>query len=42
MLFSFDIVVEEREDRYYIVRGNSFSNTIQVLRVIEEEEGLLY
>jgi prepilin-type N-terminal cleavage/methylation domain-containing protein len=42
MLFSFDILVEEKEDRHYIVRGNSFSNTIQVLKVTEEEEELLY
>lgn len=42
MLFSFDILVEEKEGRHYIVRGSSFSNTIQVLKVTEEEEELLY
>jgi prepilin-type N-terminal cleavage/methylation domain-containing protein len=41
MLFSFEITVEEDEDRRYIIVGNSFSNRIRVLKVSGEKRDFL-
>ncbi|MCK5568112.1 MAG: prepilin-type N-terminal cleavage/methylation domain-containing protein [Spirochaetes bacterium] len=42
MLFSFEIVIEERGDRYYLVLGNSFNNRITVLKKSSDRTEVLY
>lgn len=42
MLFSFEIIFQEKEDLLFIVRGNHLINSIDVVRKIEEEERALY
>ncbi|MBA7557465.1 hypothetical protein ES705_50222 [subsurface metagenome] len=42
MLFSFEIVIEEKRDRYYLVLGNSFNNRITVLKKSSDRTEVLY
>lgn len=42
MLFSFVIIIEEREDRHFLVQGNSFNNQIIVLKVSPDKTDVLY
>jgi hypothetical protein len=37
MLFSFEITVEERANRWFVIRGDSLSNRVQVFRKSDQE-----
>ena len=37
MLFSFEIMVEERANRWFVITGDSLSNRVQVLRMSDQE-----
>ena len=42
MLYSFMIIVEEREDRQFLVQGNSYNNLISVLRLGPDDSGFVH
>lgn len=41
MMFSFEIVIEEGEDRFLVIRGNHLSNSIRTVRMEGDEESAL-
>lgn len=42
MLFSFEITVEEKEDKVFVISGNNLSNSINIIRVTQDKAEILY
>ncbi len=42
MLYSFMIVIEEREDRQFLIQGNSHNNLISVLKLGPDDSGFIH